>query len=69
MDQQSYGISGAGQMVALVGLLQRGVGLPARWAGLVAVTLGMLLAALLKRDSRSLGTLMEVTLTSVPASL
>lgn len=69
MDLQLYGISGAGLIVALVELLKRSIGLPSRWAGLVAVGFGLLFAALLKLDAPGAGTWLQVMLTGLMAGL
>lgn len=69
MDLQLYGVSGAGLIVGLVELLKRSVGLPPRYAGLVAVALGLLLAALLKWDSPAVGSWLQVLLMGVLSGL
>ena len=68
-DLQLYGVGGAGLIVALVELLKRGPGLPTRWAGVVAVVIGVVLAALLKLDSPAVGTWLQVLLTGVLSGL
>lgn len=69
MDLQLYGVSGAGLIVALVELLKRGPGLPTRWAGVVAVAIGIVLGVLLKLDSPTVGTWLQVVLTGVLSGL
>ncbi len=69
MDLQLYGISGAALIVALVELLKRSIGLPSRYAGLVAVAFGILLGIALKLDSPGAGSWLQMLLTGLLSGL
>ncbi|MHB0874557.1 MAG: hypothetical protein ACYC5O_00790 [Anaerolineae bacterium] len=69
MELQLYGVGGAGLILAIVELLKRSVGLPTRYAGLVAVGLGLVLACLLKLDDPSVASWLQVELAGLVAGL
>ncbi len=69
MDLVLYGIPAAGLIVALVEMVKRTVHLDTRWAPLLAVSFGVLLAVLAKLDNPSAGTWLQVVLLGLLAGL
>lgn len=64
-----YGVPAAGLIVALVELVKRSTGLETRWAPLLAVVLGVVLAVAARLDDPSRGTWLEMMLLGLLAGL
>jgi len=69
MDLILYGVPAAGLIVALVEVVKHTVHLDTRWAPLLALGLGVVLAVLLRLEDPTVGTWLQTVLMGLMAGL